>query len=128
LKDNLYLPGFTYVDQDIYPPAQVLAELGVLHLARREYTESLDALLRSGFWMDAAYVAERVLTLDELKSYVDRNWPAVAAVAIVATNADEDLPSSPRMDVRREIRYLLARRLTRMERGNEAREYYPYEQ
>lgn len=125
LKDNLYLPGFTYVDQDIYPPAQVLAELGVLHLTRREYSESLDALLRSGFWMDAAYVAERVLSLDELKSYVDRNWPADAPVASVTTNADEDLPTPPKMDLRKEIRYLLARRLTRKERGNEARAYYP---
>jgi len=55
--------------------AQLRGELGVLRLARRQYTEALDALVRSGFWMDAAYVAERVLTLDELKVYVDRNWP-----------------------------------------------------
>lgn len=128
LKDNLYLPGFTYVAGDVYPPAQVRAEMGVLQLARREYTEALDALLRSGFWMDAAYVAEQVLTLDELKIYVDRNWPAVAAAATVSVNTDNDLPPTPQMDLRREIRYLLARRLTRMERGNEAREYYPVEQ
>ena len=25
--------------------------------------------------MDAAYVAERVLTVEELKAYVDREWP-----------------------------------------------------
>ena len=123
LKDNLYLPGFTYVSQDINPSVQVLAEIGVLRLARREYTQSLDALLRSGFWMDAAYVAERVLTLDELKSYVDRNWPATNSVVNVSTNADLPLPRG--LDLRREVRYLLARRLTRSERGNEAREYYP---
>jgi LysM repeat protein len=100
--------------------------VGVLRLARREYAESLDALLRSGFWMDAAYVAERVLTLDELKSYVDRNWPAVATTN--AAPAEQERPPVWPLNVRREIRYLLARRLTRMERGNEAFEYYPAEQ
>lgn len=127
LKDNLYMPGFTYVSSDIYPADQTLAEVGVLRLARREYAESLDALLRSGFWMDAAYVAERVLTLDELKSYVDRNWPAVESTNVTATAEQERLPLQP-LDIRREIRYLLARRLTRMERANEAFEYFPPEQ
>ena len=52
-----------------------MAELGVLKLSRGEFAQALDALLRSGFWQDAAYVAERVLTTDELKTYVDQNWP-----------------------------------------------------
>ena len=127
LKDNLYLPGFTYASQEVNPSAQVLAEIGVLRLTRREYTESLDALLRSGFWMDAAYVAEQVLTLDELKSYVNRHWATATPVTNLVANADQDTPIPPRLDMRREIRYLLARRLTRCERGNEARDYYPTE-
>jgi len=128
LKDDLYFPGSTYVTAEIYPSAQVLAEMGTLRLARREYTEALDALLRSGFWMDAAYVAERVLTADELKNYVDQNWPAVDRVAHASTNLDQDSTSSSPMDLRREIRYLLGRRLLRTERGNEALEYYSAEQ
>ena len=127
LKNNLYMPGFTYVSSDIYSGNQTLAEVGVLRLARREYAESLDALLRSGFWMDAAYVAERVLTLDELKSYVDRNWPAVETTNVTAT-VGQEYPQVLPVDIRREIRYLLARRLTRSERANEAFEYFPPEQ
>ena len=105
---------------------QSLGELGVLHLARREYSEALDALLRSGYWMDAAYVAERVLTVDELKISVDRNWPAADANK---KNSFED-----RYDWRRgstttgeQIRYLLARRLARDARFAEARNYFPEE-
>jgi hypothetical protein len=30
--------------------------------------------------MDAAYVAERVLSLDELQGCVDRQWPAASPV------------------------------------------------
>ncbi len=103
---------------------QVLGELGVLRLHRQQYTESLDALLRSGFWMDAAYVAERVLSLDELKHYVDANWPAHAvAPKDIATNDTPGAFSENRLA--EEIRHLLARRLTRSLRGSEAREYYP---
>ena len=106
---------------------QLLGELGVLRLSRKEFTQSLDALLNSGFWMDAAYVAERVLTVDELKGYVDSYWPPVSASqeAEEKENFGED-KISPSL-LRGQIRYLLARRLTRAERSAEAREYYPAE-
>ena len=104
---------------------QVLGELGVLRLARREFTQALDALLNAGFWMDAAYVAERVLTLEELKVYVDAYWPPVSAAQLAEEKErfgeDEVSPAK----LRDQIRYLLARRLMRASRGNEAREYYP---
>ena len=44
-------------------------------LGRGEFTQTLDLLLKAGFWEDSAYIAERVLTPDELKSYVDRHYP-----------------------------------------------------
>jgi hypothetical protein len=108
---------------------RVLGELGVLRLARREYTEALDALLRSGYWTDAAYVAERVLTANELKAYVERDWPTVPSDDREATAATEhnepwDDKSPPRR-VGEEVRYLLARRLVRLNRCHEAREYFP---
>jgi hypothetical protein len=102
----------------------VLGELGVLRLARNQYAESLDALLRSGFWGDAAYVAERVLTLDELKHYVDRHWPDQKAETNKSNEIDDALDSARTGE---NLRYLLARRLTRELRGAEAREYYPTE-
>ena len=40
------------------------------HLARREYRESaLIACCAQDYWEDSAYIAERVLTVDELKDY-----------------------------------------------------------
>jgi tetratricopeptide (TPR) repeat protein len=121
-KDNLSVGGW---DVNRY----VLCELGVVRLALRNYPQALDALLRSDFWPDAAYVAERVLTLDELKAYVDSNWPVVSPEQIATereTYADQDSPFCPAR-LREQIRYLLARRLTRELRGNEARLYYPAE-
>jgi hypothetical protein len=106
---------------------QVLGELGALRLARREYVQSLDALLNAGFWMDAAYVAERVLTADELKTYVDRYWPPVPPEQAAEEKAEYGESEISPLVLRTQIRYLLARRLMRSFRGDEAREYYPAE-
>lgn len=106
---------------------QVLGELGVLRLARREYIQALDALLRSGYWMDAAYVAERVLTVDELKAYVDRAWPAARRDEQIETDAHGAGESVESAKAREQIRYLLARRLARQSQGDVARDYFPPE-
>ena len=47
-------------------------DLGGLHLARGDFVQALDILLTGRLWEDAAYVAERVLTANELKAYVDK--------------------------------------------------------
>lgn len=95
---------------------QIQGEIGVLRLARRDYPGALNNLLHGGFWSDAAYVGERVLTLDELKQAVDASWPARTA-----SDTNEVDPS----DYRESIRHLLARRLARDGRFDEARAYYP---
>ncbi|MBV9619106.1 MAG: hypothetical protein JO201_07825, partial [Verrucomicrobia bacterium] len=46
-------------------------DLGGLRLERAEFVDALDAFAKAKMWSDAAYIAERVLTLDELKKYVD---------------------------------------------------------
>lgn len=119
-------------DSGVSVPQQVLGELGALRLARREFTEALDCLLRAGFWMDAAYVAERVLTIEELKTYVDRHWPVGGADPAYPGKSffpAELHPSAPiLLEVlipAGKIRHLLGRRLTRAQRGAEARAYFP---
>jgi hypothetical protein len=101
------VPG-TYENEEFAarfsPGKRAEAELGVLELSRGNYVESLDRLLKSGWWIDAAYVAERVLRDDELIGYVDRSWPE---------------GTGP------EIRHLLARRLIRVGRWKEALPYLP---
>ncbi len=92
-------------------PAQ--GELAVLRMARGQYVEAMDLLIRGNFWTDAAYVAERVLTPKELTAYVDRTWPQTGK---------EELSEK-----REDVRYLLARRLARLGRFKQARPYYPDE-
>ena len=88
---------------------RVRGELAVLELSRRDFESALDLLIRGGYWLDGAYLAERILTLPELKAYVDRAWSS--------PNPSE--ASSVR------IRYLLGRRLVRVGRLDEALVYLP---
>jgi hypothetical protein len=101
LADKVFVP-----DGNIDPRQHILGEMGVLRMARRDYTEALDCFLRGGFWADAAYVAERVLTTDELKAYVDREWETCSSEK--DTNSHKTTRS-----MRPYIRHLLARRLVR---------------
>jgi hypothetical protein len=160
-KDSLIIDS-RYSSIQVSAERQVHGELGVLRLARGEYLQALDSLVNAGFWMDAAYVAERVLTADELKRYVDRFWHPVSpeqtaaererfgvsealvnsgactfhrpqtVIDAIAHGSDLEPERSGVCDVcpallREQIRYLLARRLTREMRGDEAREYFPNE-
>ena len=95
--------------------------LGALHLERAEFIDALDTFLTGGLWDDAAFIAERILTADELKAYVDKQAPPVAAAAAQDTYENRDIPGA--------LRYLLGRRLVREDRYDEARQYLkpPYD-
>ena len=88
-------------------------DLGVMQLARADFTRSLDTFLNGDLWPDTAYVAERVLTADELKAYVTRQPP-------VAEGAPDNIKARSTG-----LTYLLGRRLVREDRYQEAKEYLP---
>jgi tetratricopeptide (TPR) repeat protein len=92
---------------------QLGSELGVLRVSRGDYVQALDLFRQAtrqndngmgDYWGDAAYLAERVLTLDELQKYVDARAP------------------STQQDGR--LRSLLARRLMRAGRRKDAFPYF----
>ena len=120
--------GFYYsaesgVGGDLKPACRVNGEAATLALSRRDYREAMDLLYRAGpdYWTDTAYVAERVLSIDELKAYVDAKVAASPAKP-VTTNADGDqfVPNDPAT----QLRALLARRLLRSARFDEASAYF----
>ena len=86
-------------------------DLGGLRLARGDFVQALDVLFRGQLWEDAAFVAERVLTTNELKQYVD---------ALPTTE-----PPKEGEDYDKKLRYLLGRRLVREDRYADAEQYLP---
>ncbi|ATC64051.1 hypothetical protein CMV30_08860 [Nibricoccus aquaticus] len=91
----------------------ILGELGRVFLAKNCGVRALEAWMSGGHWEDAAYVAERVLSLGELRAYVDR-----AAQEGAPENGEE---------MRGRLRHLLARRLMRANRDDDTVDYFSEE-
>ncbi|MET1078605.1 MAG: hypothetical protein ABWY06_11370 [Pseudomonas sp.] len=110
--------NFEYVT----PRCRVDGERALLALERGDYLEAFAQLYASGdiYWQDSAVVAERVLTLDELKGYVDQH---VVAPPPAVESEGEGHFYNPR-PVAARLRQLLGRRLLRAERYAEAVAYF----
>jgi tetratricopeptide (TPR) repeat protein len=97
-------------------------EFAVMQLSQGEYRESLQLLfpVATTYWGDLIYVAERVLSVDELKAFVD-GLPPPREPAVDRDNSTSDGRLAPVPT----LRALLARRLVRVGRTAEAVAYFP---
>ncbi|MES2996786.1 MAG: hypothetical protein V4733_08250 [Verrucomicrobiota bacterium] len=115
---------------------KLVADRAIVFLARKEYTQALESLRHAGFVMDAAYIAERILTTNELLAHVKKAAPTWLPSDDPHTGDSPPVPPSlyvgggefyPRWhdcpDNR--LRYQLARRLARAGRLREAMDYMP---
>ena len=98
-------------------------ELAVMRLSQGEYRDSLLLLfpVAGTYWGDIIYIAERVLTVDELKTFVDGLPPAPAT----PQNQDNDDGWRSSKSPVAGLRNLLGRRLVRAGRTAEALAYFP---
>ncbi len=103
-------------DEGLAVRCRVSAEAGTLALGRGEFLQALELLYAGAerHWTDFAYVAERVVTVAELRAFVDRVAPQA-----VATPEDRITPMPAQ-----QARWLLARRLLRTGQGAEAIAYF----
>ncbi len=60
------------------PRASAKGDQAMVLLAQSKFAEAFAAFIEAGFWVDAAYVGERVMTLKELQAYVDKHYPKPA--------------------------------------------------
>ncbi|MGF6314757.1 hypothetical protein [Pseudomonas frederiksbergensis] len=111
-------PDWDY--ETVQPKCRVDGESAILALQRGDYLQAFDQLYRSQsiYWYDAATVAERVLTLDELKQYVDTQVPAPPPLS------QQDRDNYVPLPVAANLRNLLGRRLLREGRYDEAPAYF----
>jgi hypothetical protein len=125
-------PDFDY--EALQPKCRVEGESAILALQRGEYLQAFDQLYRSQdiYWFDAATVAERVLTVDELKHYVDTTLPVPlpfseqdlkSYIAKMDAEGGENF-NAPALTVAAKLRNLLGRRLLREGRYDEAPAYF----
>ena len=122
-------PNYTSItDEDNWTMADAASgDLGLMHLERGDFLQAMDILLKADLWDDSSFIAERILTADELKAYVDKLPPprpkAKPAAASDASGDDAPADSTTR------LRNLLGRRLVREDRYAEAAAYLasPYD-
>lgn len=118
------LTGFAAADNQGGTLREIRAETGVLRVSRGDYAQALDLFYSAttgvpdnavadygDYWGDVAHLAERVLTIDELKDYVDHHLTA-------SGDASKGESES------RRLRSILARRLMREGRRRDAFRYF----
>jgi hypothetical protein len=111
--------GLPSTDMETDNAPLLVGEQGAIALARDQYVDALRILYSSkSYWSDSAYIAERVLTADELKTFVDAEVPASRKPSC-QQNIWEETP-----DRTGALRDLLARRLMREKRYDEALAYF----
>lgn len=124
--------GIGYVDGawgSVTPAARAASELGAVELARGQYVPALEAFAQAHRWLDVAYLAERVLSTAELRSWVDANHPSgkteqnPTGELSVGWSSDDAGQADPAFAAR--VRHLLARRLAREGELEQARPYLP---
>jgi len=108
-------------DPGVSPSRRAWGDVGMIRLARQDWTGALRAFLGSGSWEDAAYVAERLLDLPTAQSLVAplprRPMPPELLVPDGWARAvpDEAIapPTTMATVTASDLRYLLARRAMR---------------
>ncbi len=120
------------------------SDMAVLKLSRKEYIQAFELLIQGKFWEDIAYVAEKVLTIQELENFLKSNktnsllsrkqkWYQGYYIYVqnrIKTHPDEkewyaDSLSEEGMSLREALEYLLARRLARQGEWDKAIGYMP---
>lgn len=117
---------------------RAMAETGVLHLSSGDFAQAMElfhgAVVDStneqyggvDYWPDLAYLAERVVTLDELLPLVDRLAPPLSQAELDAIRKQSAGPEGQwrRESPAEQLRELAARRLMRAGQYEEALRYF----
>jgi hypothetical protein len=118
-----------YVSEFVNPYCRVEGESAILALKQGDYLDAFDQMWqgRAQYWQDAADIAERVLTLEELKKYVDQHVPAPADHKEKDRNHDgkvDEADQSVELSPEAKLRELLGRRMLREGRYDGAPAYF----
>lgn len=104
------------------PRVRVEGERTLLALLRGDIPQAAERVLKTCSWPDIAYVAERVLTVEELQRFMAAHASSPELQCKPESGLWEE--ESERKEVGAQLRLLLARRLLRSGRGQESLEYF----
>ncbi|QSQ24158.1 hypothetical protein JY651_04075 [Pyxidicoccus parkwayensis] len=107
------------------PHARAEGERALLTLVRGDFPQSAERILASCSWPDIAYVAERVLTVEELQRFVT-SAPEERCAPELEQDWDDDARGETNTPntYKSRLRILLGRRMLRSGAGAKALEYF----
>jgi hypothetical protein len=105
----------------------VHGSMGTLLASQGHMMDALDSFVNAGAYLDAALIAERYVETDELKRYVDALENRAPYHSLAEFNEEWIRTETWSSVVELRLSWLLARRLFREERAEDARPYYPPE-
>ncbi len=100
--------------------APLLADYGIVAIGAAEFRSALESFLRADHWVDAAFVAERLMSTAELRRFVE-------SPKATEFQRKEENYEDAHQGCLASLRWLLGRRLARERRFSEARPYFPKE-
>jgi hypothetical protein len=122
---------WNFINADLRVPAAdvLMGEIAGGMLMDNRYEEALKALLLAGNWGDAAYIAERIMTLGELRRFVrkyktDGELVRKPVRNLIDDEEGEETQTTSWIDL---VEHLLARRLARSGQWDKAALHYPAE-
>ena len=128
LYDQAHNQTLNEVDHSSIDPNEATfeGERATLALARGQFLDALKGFYPIDYVWDTNYLAERVLTVDELKSFVDNQLPqSINEKRAPLGNEEQEKARTQAISLSAdELRSVLARRLMRVGRSHEALPYY----
>ncbi|WP_372847134.1 hypothetical protein [Pontiella sp.] len=112
---------------EVSPKSAVHGSMGTLLASQGQMMDALDSFVRAGAYLDAALIAERYVETDELKRYVDALECRVPYHRLAEFDEERVRTETWTGVVELRLSWLLARRLFREGRAEDARPYYPPE-
>ncbi len=115
------ISSWAVTNPPLFSKQQAAADAGICSIATGAFVTALDWMIRSGFWADAAFVAERLISVEELLAHIRSHYgrPHHEPTTSIMENGDEQSLVVER------LHYLLARRLAREGLLTEAARWYP---
>lgn len=121
--DEKHYRNYTHKEVKELVDLQYWGDLGTIRLANNQFVEAMDAFMIGGEWKDAAFIAEQLISIEELLSYVRKTYPEKEPELVDKRISMWSFYS--RLNIGDRLRYLTARRLAREKYFKDAAAFMP---
>ncbi len=105
--------------------ARFKAELGLIMVSKRDFKAALGLFMESGHYLDVAYIAEQLISIESLIEFVEDELNSINVLSVPEEKWSADAVYPYEIEIKRSMKYVLARRLIREADYMEAFKFFP---